>query len=52
MATRSGGARFFIEPVEFLLLPNIGREGNDFRVMALDEPLENDGGVEPSGVGE
>ena len=47
---RAGGLRFFLEAVEFLLLSDIRRKGNDLSGVMLLEPTDEDGGVEPSRV--
>src|SRR5262249_48553219 len=49
---RAGGARLGVETVELLGLPQVGAEGDDLRLVAVDEPAQDDRGVEAAGIGE
>ena len=49
---RAGGLGLLADADELLLLAEVGGEGHDLRAVALLEVLEDDGGVEASGVGE
>jgi hypothetical protein len=48
----TGGEGFFFEAVELFFLADIGAVGDDFGVIGLLEPLEENGGVETTGIGE
>jgi hypothetical protein len=38
--------------VEFFPLTEVGGVGDDFSVILFGQPLEDDGGVKPAGIGE
>jgi hypothetical protein len=41
----AGAARLPVKPLELLLLADVGRKGDDFRVVGFAEPLDDDGRV-------
>ena len=47
-----GPPRLGVEPVEFLLLADVGAKGDHFGVIGFLEPGEQHGGVESPGIGE
>ena len=38
--------------LDLLALPDIGGEGDDFAIVGFAEPLQDDGGIQATGVGE
>ena len=47
----TGFKRLFLQPLKLPLLPDIGANGNDFRVaVVLLQPRNNDGGIKPSRI--
>src|SRR5690606_41070501 len=49
---RAGRPRLLGQPRELLLLPHVEAEGDDLATVLLDQPLQDDRGVEPSAVRE
>ena len=45
---RAGAFGLGFEAVEFFLLPDVGAERDDLRVILLLEPCQDDGGIEPA----
>ena len=50
MRRRTGGLGLFSQTIEFFLLADVGRVGNNFGVIVLLEPANQNGGVETSRV--
>ncbi|GBD19489.1 hypothetical protein HRbin27_01995 [bacterium HR27] len=48
----AGCERLSLDTGEVLPLADVGCYGNDFAVVGFLDPLQNDGGIEPTGVGE
>ena len=48
----AGPASLLLEAAELLSLSEVGTERHHFGLVPLDEPAEDDGGVEPARVGE
>ena len=46
----AGGVRFFMQPVQFLFLPDVRAVGDDFGVVCLLQPLEDAGRVQTAGI--
>ena len=44
------GVRFFMQPVQFLFLPDVRAVGDDFGVVCLLQPLEDAGRVQTAGI--
>src|SRR3989441_10024601 len=49
---RAGPARLLADRHELLPLAEVGAEGDDLAAVALDQPAQDDGGVEPARVRE
>jgi len=49
---RAGAEGFGFEAVEFVALSAVGAVGDDLSVVFFLEPKEEDGGIEPSGIGD
>jgi hypothetical protein len=41
---------FFLNPVQFLILAQVGRESDDFAFICLDEPFQNDRRIKSAGI--
>jgi hypothetical protein len=41
-----------VEPFQFVVLADVGAEGDDFGLVGVFDPGKEDGGVETTGVGE
>src|SRR5258708_30096734 len=48
----AGGQRFFSRGFKIFLLADVADHGDDFALIIFFEPGDDDGGVEPAGVGE
>jgi hypothetical protein len=48
---RPGGLGLLAKAREIFFLPDVGGEGDDFAVVALLQPVQDDGRIEPAAVG-
>ena len=48
----AGGNGLVADRVQFVPLPEVGGEGDHLAAVLVLQPLEDDGGVQPAGIGE
>ena len=49
---RAGPEGFFVHAVQVVFLPHVGGHGDHFAAVVHLKPLEDNGGVQPAGIGE